>query len=60
MDKTTIVGWASFGLALFFMWRFLQGLCGYDHKTKEFTWMTAFGHWGAIALLFGLLVYLSA
>ena len=57
MDKTTIVGWASFGLALYFFWRLLQGLCGYDHKTEQFTWTTAIGHWGALALMFGALIY---
>ena len=57
VDKTSIVGWASFGLALFFFYRLLQGLVGYDHKTREFTLMTAIGHWGAMALIFGVLIY---
>lgn len=59
MDKTSVVGWASFGIALYFFWRFFQGLCGYDHKTEEFTWMTAFYHWVTIALLIGGLIYLG-
>ena len=57
MDKTSIVGWASFALALFFIWRLLQGLVGYDHKAKEFNWTTFIGHWLGIALIFGALIY---
>jgi uncharacterized membrane protein len=60
LDKSTIFGWASFAACLYFTWRLIQGLCGYDHKTQEFTWLTAFGAWGAIALIFGGLMYLSA
>lgn len=52
MDKTDIVGLGGLIVGLYFFWRLIQGLCGYDHKTQEFTWLTAFGAWGAIALIF--------
>ena len=52
MDKTSIFGWASFLIGLYFLWGLLQMLVGYDKKKGKFNWTTFIGAWMAMALIF--------